>query len=419
MITRVKGTQDFLDLDLLTFLVDTTFDQCNLYQFKRIETPIIEHTELFKRSLGLQTDVVSKEMFTIKSHDQQQDAADEICLRPEATASLVRAFIENGIDQIPWKVFTYGPMFRYERPQKGRFRQFHQVSMEVIGATNQAHDVELLLMLDRLFAVKFKLVNYALHINFLGCPEDRKKYREILYTFLQKHQNELDGLCKDRMEKNIMRVFDCKNEHCQEVYQKAPKITDHLCQSCAHEWQSVQNQLSLLSVNFIIEPKLVRGLDYYSKTVFEFVSPDLGAQSAFAGGGRYDQLVSHLGGKQDQPSVGAAIGVERLLLLLQSVKESLSLPLAKTVRVIIPMSEGQQTLALLLADELRAQDIAVEVLLDGSFKNMMKKANKLGALHAILIGQDEQDAREVTVKNMITGAQERIAQTALVSYLKK
>lgn len=419
MITRVKGTQDFLDLDLLTFLADTTFAQCELYQFKRIETPIIEHTELFKRSLGLQTDVVSKEMFTIKSHDQEQNPADEICLRPEATASLVRAFVENGIDQVPWKVFTYGPMFRYERPQKGRYRQFHQVSMEIIGATSQAHDVELLLMLDRLFSDKFKLVNYALHINFLGCQEDRKKYREILYAFLKKHQDELDGLCKDRMEKNIMRVFDCKNQQCQEIYNKAPKITDYLCSECAGQWQAVQNQLSLLSVNFSVEPKLVRGLDYYSKTVFEFVSPDLGAQSAFAGGGRYDQLVSHLGGRQDQPSVGAAIGVERLLLLLETVKANLPLPQAKAVRVIIPMGQAQQTLALLLADELRAQDMSVDVLLDGSFKHMMKKANKLGASHAILIGQDEQDAREVTVKNMVTGAQERIAQTALAGYFKK
>ena len=417
MITRVKGTQDFLDLTLLNFVVEKISQHCALYQFARIETPIIEYTELFKRSMGLETDVVSKEMFLIKSHDEEGQS--EICLRPEATASMVRAFIENSIDHTPWKVFTYGPMFRYERPQKGRFRQFHQISIEVIGAISLAHDVELLVMLDRLFHEGFSLNNYALLINFLGCPEDRKKYRVKLYDFLLKHRDDLDGLCKDRMEKNIMRVFDCKNQKCQDIYKKAPKISDNLCAPCDVEWKGLQERLELLSISFSHEPGLVRGLDYYSKTVFEFVSHNLGAQSAFCAGGRYDQLVSDLGGKEDQPSVGAAIGIERLLMLLEPIKSKLNLPQPKAVRVILPMSEQQHTLALLIADELRAQEIAVEVLIEGSIKSMMRKANKLGALHVLLLGQDEQDAREVTVKNMVTGQQEKIAQAELAEYLKK
>lgn len=422
MISRVKGTQDFLDLSLFNTIIDQCKKHAAVYGFTEIATPIIEHTELFKRSLGLNTDVVNKEMFLIaggNSSDQDQDNSDSICLRPEATASIVRAFVENQVQQTPWKVFTYGPMFRYERPQKGRYRQFHQISLEIIGSAAVAQDVQLIKMLDRFFSEKLLCSTYALHINYLGCPQDRAAYSVTLKKFLDSVANYICPLCTERKEKNILRVFDCKNPNCQQVYTKAPRISDSLCVSCAQEWNQLQEQLSLLSVSYHHNPALVRGLDYYSKTVFEFVSGNLGAQNAFCAGGRYDQLVSQVGGKEDQPSIGAAIGIERLMLLIEGHKDKLPIPHQAPLHAIIPLTVQQHALALLLADELQEHSLATEIFVEGdSLKSMMRKANKLGARYCLLLGEDEQAKREVTVKNMMTGHEERIAQTALVGYLK-
>ena len=414
MISRVKGTQDFLDLKLFNFTVDQIAAHVSLYNFTPIMTPIIEYTELFQRSLGLETDVVSKEMFILEAHEAKKG----MCLRPEATASTVRAFIENKVQDTPWKVYSWGPMFRYERPQKGRYRQFFHFNLEVIGAPGPAHDVQLIVMLDRLFAERFKLDTYALHLNFLGCYDDRASYKQLLKEFLDAHQAALCTLCQERKEKNIMRVFDCKNEQCQRLYQDAPELVDHLCTHCAQEWAFVQEQLSLLSVSFSYRPTLVRGLDYYNKTVFEFVSTALGAQNAFCGGGRYDQLVAQLGGKNDLPCIGAAIGLERLLLLLEPMQDQLGLLEPPTLYVIMPLAPEQHTVALLLADELRAHNYMTELFLEGSIKNMMRKANQQGAGYALLLGQEEQEKNEVTVKNMRIGTQERIPQAQLVDYLR-
>ncbi len=417
---RVKGTNDFLDLTLYNFVIDQIRKHLQIYCFNQIETPILEHTELFKRTLGLHTDVVNKEMFLIKPHASHEGKEDDMmCLRPEITASMVRAFVDNGIQTTPWKVFTVGPCFRYERPQKGRFRQFNQVSMEVIGSSSVAQDVQMIKMLDRLFHETLKFNNYALLINYLGCPADRAAFKEILKKFLDK-QTGLCVNCMERKEKNIMRIFDCKVETCQKIYENAPHIIDHLDSACQAEWQQLQHDLELLSVTFAVSPKLVRGLDYYNKTVFEFVSGALGAQNTFCGGGRYDQLVTQIGGKTDQQSIGAAIGVERLLMMLEAYKENLALPHPPKLHAILPLSTAQQTLALLLADELQAVGLCTEVLLEGaSIKSMMNRANKLGATYALLLGDEEQQKNQVTVKNMITGAQETIAQAQLVSHLQK
>lgn len=414
MIFRVKGTQDFLDLTLFNFVIDRIKRHLNNYHFTEISTPILEPTELFKRSLGLQTDIVTKEMFLIKGEDG-------ICLRPEATASVVRAFVDNGIQQVPWKVFLFGPMFRYERPQKGRYRQFQQVNIEMIGAHSVAHDVSLIVLLDRFFHTVLTLNNYALLVNFLGCFEDRKAYRLVLKEFLDSADAQgICSLCKDRKEKNIMRIFDCKNGQCQTIYRKAPELVNHLCNVCSADWEQVKEQLELLSVSFSYSPTLVRGIDYYNKTVFEFVSENLGAQNAFCGGGRYDQLVGQISGGQDQPSVGAAIGIERLLLLLEPIKDMLPLPMKPALHVVIPLTEKQQTLALLLADELHAHAITTDVILDGgSMKSMMRKANKMGAHYCLLLGDEEQQKNEVTIKNMTTGSEERVAQSKAVSYFVK
>lgn len=421
MMTRVKGTQDFLDLTLYQFIIEQTRTHLQRHHFTEIMTPIIEHTELFQRSLGLATDVVSKEMFTIAPKGDNTDLESQICLRPEATASIARAFVENNVLQTPWKVFTQGPMFRYERPQKGRYRQFHQVSIEMVGAQSGANDVHFIALLDRFFHERLKINNYALQLNFLGCPADRIAHREKLKQFLAtKGAGIICDLCTERSEKNIMRIFDCKNPTCQALYQEAPHITDTLCAPCAAEWLSIREQLELLSISFVHKPTLVRGLDYYSKIVFEFVSNNLGAQNAFCAGGRYDQLISEVGGKQDQPSIGAAFGIERLMLMLEPIKDSLSLPQQPALHIIMPLSSAQQPVALLLADMMHAHGLTIDLFLDNdSIKSMMRNANKMGAAYCLIIGEEEQQLNQVMIKNMMTGGGERVAQSSVIAYLKK
>jgi len=414
---RVKGTHDWIDLTQFNMVVDHAKRYFSLYNFQEIATPLIEPVELFQRSLGAATDVISKEMFLLvpRNHD------DQLCLRPEGTASVVRAFIENNIQMTPWKVFTWGPMFRYERPQKGRCRQFHQISMEIIGAQNIAHDAQLIMMLDRYFHEQLKLNNYALVLNFLGCAQDRVQYKERLQKFLQTlGQQALCAQCVDRQHKNILRIFDCKNETCQQLYTKAPHTADFLCTECDQEWVQLKNELEQLSISFAYRPTLVRGLDYYTKTVFEFVSDDLGAQNAFCGGGRYDHLVKELGGKQDQPSLGAAIGIERLLIALEAKQDGVLYGQRAALHLIIPLSTAQKSLALMLADMLRAHNLTVDVMLDGdSLKSMMRQANKMGALYALLLGPEEQEQNSVTIKHMVTGKEERVPQITAAEYLKK
>jgi histidyl-tRNA synthetase len=416
MIARVKGTNDFLDLTLYNFFIDRVRHHLTTYHFTEIATPIIEPLDLFKRALGLYTDVVSKEMFAIQPHP---NSTDQICLRPEATASTIRAYLENSIQAAPWQVFSYGPMFRYERPQKGRFRQFHQCNIEIINSENIAADAQCIAMLDRFFSEQLQLSNYVLLINFLGCPADRVKYRETLSAFLKTHYASLCATCQVRAENNVMRVFDCKNESCQALYQDAPSIIDHLCTACGAEWQQLQDLLLMLSISFAYNPKLVRGLDYYNKTVFEFSSAELGAQNAFCGGGRYE-LASLLGGSKPAPSIGAAIGIERVLLLLEPLRDALRIPQQPALQIIMPMTPAQQPLALLLADTLRASGVCVDVLLGGdSIKAMMRTANKVGAQHALILGEAEQKNGTVMIKNMMTGAQEEIAQIKALEWLKK
>lgn len=417
MISRVKGTQDFLDLSIYNSVIERIKKQLQSYHFTEIATPLLEYIELFKRSLGEHTDVITKEMFLIAPHEEHEE--ETLCLRPEGTASVVRAYLENGIQSKPWKVFSYGPMFRYERPQKGRYRQFHQVTMEVLGSAAIEQDVQLIKMLDRFFHEQLSLNSYALLINFLGCLADRQEYKEKLRIFLDKHQGALCNNCQIRKEKNILRIFDCKIASCQEMYTQAPYLTDHLCSACAVTWQALQDQLTLLSISYAHAPTLVRGLDYYNNTVFEFVSDHLGAQRAFCGGGRYDALAQQLGAKELLPAVGAAIGIERLLMLIEHA-QTLQLPVQPALYVVMPLAQEQRMLALLLADMLQANELCVEIALDNdSLKSMMRYANRLGAKYALILGEEEQKTHTVTMKNMITGEQERIPQTAVVDYINR
>lgn len=420
MIARVKGTQDILDLRLYRFVKNVLKKHVEKYHFTPIRTPILEPLELFKRSLGTETDVVNKEMYIVTSaHAGAENAEDSICLRPEATASTMRAYYNNHIEARPWKVYSTGSMFRHERPQKGRYREFTQTTFEVLGATSVASDVQLITMLDRLFSHELHMSNYALMINYLGCAQDRVRFKQELALFLEQHSAQLCSNCMVRKERNIMRVFDCKNESCQQLYTKAPQLVTFLCAGCASEWQQLQSMLSQLSVTFSYQPRLVRGLDYYNKTVFEFIGMSLGAQNAFCGGGRYDGLAQLLGAAQELPSVGAAIGIDRLLLLLEQQQDKLPLEPQKPLYAILPVSEDQQMIALLVADELQAAGLVVETFLEGdSMKSMMRKANKLGAVAALIIGEEEQSRREVSVKFLTNGNEEKIAQIELVKRLR-
>lgn len=419
MISRVRGTRDILDTNGFDNVYQALQKHLKKYRFQEIIVPIIEYTDLFKRALGNETDVVSKEMFLVSSSSQDKDTSESasMCLRPEATASVVRAFIENGVQDMPWKVFTFGPMFRYERPQKGRFREFFQCSMEVIGSACYAQDVAVIEMLHAFFQDVCGLTEYALHINYLGCYDDRIAFKKVLQTFLENHTDLLCKTCLQRKDTNPLRIFDCKSEQCHKLYQTAPRLTDALCRICADEWQQVQHRLQELSVSYVHSTTLVRGLDYYNKTIFEFVSPLLGAQSAFCGGGRYDSLVALLGGKQDQPSIGAAIGIDRLLLLLEVVQSPLLVAYQESLIIILPLSQEQQPLALYLGQFLRHHKKCVDILFDGSLKSMMRKAHKLGARKVLLIGEDEQAQGTVTIKDMVTGDAQTVAQAGLLEYI--
>ncbi|MBP6870160.1 histidine--tRNA ligase [Candidatus Babeliales bacterium] len=415
MFFRIKGTQDVFDYRLIEGVLQIIEHHLQNYNFSQISTPILESVSLFERGLGFQTDVVSKQMFIVQSKSE----SESICLRPEITAGTVRAFVEQqGSLVLPWKVFSYGPVFRYERPQKGRYRQFHQVSIESLGTDNVVYDAFFISMLSNLFAEKLEIENFVLHVNFLGQQEDREIFKTHLYAFLSEHDAILCATCKQRKETNILRVFDCKVEACHNVYKQAPKITDHLTPASQAEWQLVQDQLLQLSVTFVHDPYLVRGLDYYNKTVFEFIGLTLGAQSTFCGGGRYDSLAQQLGSKDQVAAIGAGIGMERLLLMLEGVEEKFATP-RRSLVCIVPCALEQNGTALLIADHLQAAGVCVDLLLDtASLKSKLRKADKLQAKYAVVIGEVEQQQNFVMIKNMMTGQDEKVFQADLENYFK-
>jgi len=413
MIQRVRGTEDILDTRLLNYLIHEMKKHVTSYNFSQIKTPILEHTKLFQHSLGEHTDVVSKEMFVFDPEDKKS-----ICLRPEATASTIRACYENRIVHFPWKVFSHGPMFRRERPQKGRLRQFHQFNIETIGTTSVGNDAYFMFMLNQLFQEVLKIENFVLNINYLGSREDRATHKEKLVAFLTENQSSICKTCLERKESNTLRIFDCKNPDCQKLYQSAPKIIDCLSTTSQKEWETLQHQLQLLSVNFVIDPKLVRGLDYYNRTVYEFTSSELGAQSAFCAGGRYS-LGKQVGAKENYDCIGAAIGLERMMIILESKQNQFNLEQPPALHVILPLSDEQDALALLVAVQLQQHNLATDIIFEkASMTNMMKKANRTGAKFAIVIGENEQEQGTLTVKNMQTGETNTIAQQEIVSILK-
>ena len=413
MFSRIKGTQDILDYRLIEGVLQIVMRHLSNYNFQQVSTPIIESTELFQRGLGMQTDVVSKEMFIVQAKSDRE----QICLRPEMTAGTMRAFVEQqGSLVLPWKVFSYGPAFRYERPQKGRLRQFHQISIESLGSASVLYDAFFISMLNSLFAEKLSIENFVLQINFIGQQQDRENFKIHLYDFLSEHESTICAQCAQRKETNILRVFDCKIETCIALYKNAPKIVDHLTPESKIEWELLQEQLHQLSVTFMHNPYLVRGLDYYNKTVFEFVGTTLGAQNTFCGGGRYDTLATQLGSKEEVPAFGAGIGLERLLMLLEGHEDKFAVAKRPLV-CIVPCQAEQNGTALLVADSLQVAGVCIDILIDdASLKSKLRKANKLQAMYVVMIGVDEQVGNYVTIKNMITGKDDKISQADLETF---
>jgi len=408
MIQKVKGTQDLLDMALYDAVYDEAHRFFSAAQFAHIQTPIIEHEALFKRSVGQETDIATKEMYTFTTNDRET-----FCLRPEGTASVMRAFFESSIVARPWQVFIHGSMFRHERPQKGRWREFSQFNIESIGTSSIVQDVRFIALLNDFFSRQLKVQDYVLSINFLGTKEDRARHRIALKSFLDAQQEALCATCVQRAATNILRVFDCKNERCQELYTQAPFITDYLSPESAQEWQELNDLLDVLSINRVHNRCLVRGLDYYNKVVFEFSSPLLGAQSAFCGGGHYD-LAAAFEHKEPVPAIGAGIGMGRLLLLLEASGYPFKRPVARPVVAVLPFNDSLNALALLAHQELQRNGIATDILV-GGIKKGMKRANALNVSWVALLGEDERAAGTVLLKNMQTGSQESIGQEMLAA----
>ncbi len=419
MFRRVKGTQDFLDLTQFLYVVDQARAHFQTYSFIPIQTPIVEHADLFIRSLGEHTDVVMKEMFFVAGKNSTDDQKEQLVLRPEMTASIMRAFLEDEAQQVvrPWRVFTWGPAFRYERPQKGRYRQFHQISIEMIDAASIAYDAELLAMLHTFFMERLALTSVTLDINYLGTPEDRARYKTRLYEYIQS-RGDVPKAIFERKDTNILRCFDLKDAESVAFMHEAPRITDYLSAESQKEWQMLQQLLADSYIPFQINPRLVRGLDYYNKTVFEFSSSALGAQSALCGGGRYDTLAQEFGYTKPLPSLGAGIGLERLMLALEAEHAHCKKQYASIV--VLPLEERFVPLALLYAEKLRAADVSCEALYDvSSLKSMMRKADKREAKLVIFIGADEQQGNYVTCKDMSTGVVDKVAPADLITFCKK
>ncbi len=402
-IQRLKGFRDLLpdETPVWQKIEETVRSVFSRYGFEEVRLPLLEETALFCRSIGEATDIVEKEMYTFTD-----TGGTSVTLRPEGTASAVRAYLENGIYRSETKARHYyiGPMFRRERPQKGRLRQFHQIGAECFGWAEPWADADVLCLLWDFFGALGLEQKVALEVNSLGCPDDRKTYVDRLRRHLAPRREELCENCRRRLETNPLRVLDCKSAHCQEVSADAPTLADSLCGECAEHFECVLGHLRAQGIPFSVNPRMVRGLDYYNRTTFELLSGDLGAQNAVAAGGRYDGLVETLGGPP-LPALGFAVGMERLALLLGAGATPRPQPLAYFVH----RGEGAVDAALVLRRRLIASGIRTEVDYEvRSFKAQMRSANRSGARFALIIGEDEMATGTVTVKDLQQGTQEKL-----------
>lgn len=410
-IARIKGFADMFppDSDQFTRIENTARGVFGRYGFVELRTPLLEFTELFCRSIGEETDVVQKEMYTFPDRKSRS-----LTLRPEATAGVMRAYIESGLTnrEPVSRLFTTGPMFRYERPQKGRMRQFHQINCECLGSHSPMADAELVSMLLR-FLSDLGLTDLTLKINSLGCSECRPKFKAALLEYLKGVDR--DALCPDcarRVETNPLRVLDCKQSGCRAITDNAPKLIDYNCPECRAHFDTVLQLLDGQGLAYELDHRLVRGLDYYCRTTFEVVSGSIGAQAAVAGGGRYDGLVKSLGGP-DVPGVGFACGMERLALMMGEGNA------AASDFYLVAMDAQSRTQGWLLAQKLRNAGLTGEMnFSEGGFKSLMRQAGKSGAKHCLIIGSDETAQGSVVVKNLESGEQCSVPQTGVLQFLQ-
>jgi len=411
-IKGIKGINDILpDVVAKWQLVESAARRIfSHFGFQEIRIPILEKTELFARSIGETTDIVEKEMYTFPDRNGQL-----LTLRPEATASVVRAFIQHKLHLQPTmrKFYTMGPMFRHERPQKGRYRQFHQINVEVFAMDDPMIDAEVIYML-LVFLEELKIPDIKLHINSMGCPDCRLPFRQSLADYLEGVSDKLCSDCQRRRLANPLRIFDCKVESCGKLVEKAPVLLDYLCQECAENFQGVQEHLDSLSVSYTIDPFMVRGLDYYTRTTFEALTPHLGAQDAVGGGGRYDGLMKALGGP-DLPGTGFAIGMERLILLLDDKAGTVT---DSSQLFVACLGTEAKKKGFSLVQQLRVSGLSAEMDYESkSLKAQMRKADKLGATHVLILGEDELAKGLATLRNMEASIQEEIPLEGLVEHL--
>ncbi len=415
MINMPKGTKDVLPQDSYKwqYVESKAREVAKVFGALEIRTPTFEHTEVFLRGVGETTDIVNKEMYTFNDKGGRS-----ITLKPEGTAGVVRAFVENGLanSALPAKLYYITQCFRYERPQAGRLREFHQFGVEFLGAKNADIDAEVIL-LAKSFIESVGIDNVNLYLNSIGCKDCRKTYQDALKEYLKAREDDLCPLCKERLNKNPLRVLDCKNDDCKEITKNAPKILDYICEDCSNHFEKVKELLSLAGVEYKINPNIVRGLDYYTRTVFEFVSENIGAQGTVCGGGRYDGLVAQLGGN-DMPGIGFAVGIERILMLLENTQKHIANP-NKVKVYFAPMGEEESKKAFELTSKLRANGIPADFDHMGrGIKAQFKYADKIGAEFVGVIGSNELLEGVVKIKDMAGGTETAVEFDKIIEFIK-
>ncbi len=399
-IKAIKGTQDVLPSESYKnqFIEKSALEIAETFGFKEIRTPVFEQTELFQRSVGDTTDVVQKEMYTFTDKGDRS-----ITLRPEGTAGAVRAFLEHGLfnDALPQKVCYVTSCYRYEKPQAGRLREFHQFGVECLGTASPAADAEIISLANEIFGF-LGIQNLQLQINSIGCPKCRAEYHKALKEYFEKYKGDLCETCLDRLDRNPMRILDCKSPVCSKIAEEAPVVLDFLCDECKEHFDMVKKYLENMKIEYVVNPQIVRGLDYYTKTVFEFVSTEIGAQGTVCGGGRYDGLVEEMGGAHT-PSLGFAMGLERLLLLIDA--QGIELPEARRCEVYIAsIGEKASLYASEIVTDLRSGGISAQFDVVGrSVKAQMKYAGKINAQYSMVLGDSEIENNKAMLKNMDTG----------------
>lgn len=403
---KIKGTEDVLPKESYKwqFVEDIMRKEAQSYGFKEIRTPVFEHTNLFSRGVGQTTDVVQKEMYTFDTK-----GGESVTLRPEGTAGAARAVLEHGVlnEGLPVKASYFVSCYRYEKPQAGRLREFHQFGLEEYGTSDPIADAELICAAQSIFD-RLQIRDIHLEINSIGCPRCRKEYHKALREYFEQYKDKLCETCLSRLEKNPMRILDCKSPEDKEIAKNAPKVTDYLCEECQEHFQQVKSYLDCAGVEYTVNPTIVRGLDYYTKTVFEFVTDYIGAQGTVCGGGRYDGLIEELGGKH-VPSLGFAMGMERLLMLME--KQGIEIPAPSPCDLYIaPLGEEAKKKAFALVGKVRESGLFAETdVVSRGLRAQMKYADKIGARFSIVLGDDEITKGEAVVKNMETGQQTKIS----------